>query len=39
MDVRPIRTEADHQTALAEIAALMGSPLQTAPPGPRPRSG
>jgi HTH-type transcriptional regulator / antitoxin HigA len=34
MDVRPIRTEADHETALAEIAALMDAKMGT-PEGDR----
>lgn len=34
MDVRPIRTEADHQAALAEIAALMDAKMGT-PEGDR----
>jgi HTH-type transcriptional regulator / antitoxin HigA len=29
MDVRPIRTEADHQAALAEIATLMDAKMGT----------
>ena len=34
MDVRPIRTEADHQAALAEIAILMSAERGT-PEGDR----
>jgi len=33
-DVKPIRTEADHEAALAEVAALWGSPSET-PKGDR----